>query len=99
MQNDSEWYDIWDEEDRPVDNQESQALEIARLRGILEKQKEPNVEKFYIVRGGQIYVCHKSQMSMKRYKDENSEQILRDITAKGVRMVMYNEEGLRKVDR
>lgn len=94
-----DWYDILDGPDRPSDVSERQALEIARLRGQIEKQKTPKVEKFYLVRGHEVFVCHQSQLEIKRYKDETSGQILRDFKANGVRMVVYGEDGIKKVDR
>lgn len=98
MSDDDSFYDIWSDEDRPVDVGEQQALEIARLRGELEKSKSPHIEKFYIVRGSQIFVCHKSQLKMDKYKDEDSGDVLRNIEVKGARMVMYGEDGVRRKD-
>lgn len=97
--NGDEFYDIWEEDDKPSDPSELLALENARLRGQLESQKSPKIEKFYIVRGNQIFVCHKGQLEMKRVKDENSGEVLRDIKVEGARMVGYGPDGIRKVDR
>lgn len=96
---DSTFYDIWEDDDKPSDPTELLALENARLRGQLESQRSPSIEKFYIVRGQQIFVCHKGQLEMKRRKNETTGEILRDINVKGARMVGYGADGLRKEDK
>lgn len=96
MNNDSDFYDLWDDEDKP-NNTEQVYLDNARLKAKLEKATSPNVERVYIVRGDQVYICHKGQIKMDKKKEGN--QILRDIKIEGARMVMYDKNGFKKVDK
>jgi hypothetical protein len=96
--NDNDFYSIWNEEDKPIDQVEKQSLEIARLRAELEvKSKMP--EKVYIVKGYNIFVCHKSQVDVDKRVDKETQSVLRDITIKDARVVVYGPEGLKKLDK
>lgn len=85
---DKKFYDIWAEEDRPVDDQRL-ALDAARL-----KSKKYNLDnRIYIVRGYDIFVVHSNDVGMEKGADG-----LRTITIRSSRMVKYAEDGSRQTD-
>lgn len=96
VQQDEAWYSLWDEIDFPSD-EELPLLENIRQRGILESKRRPVQEKYYIVCGGRIFVCHSSQFSMTK-KVLSKGEVVRDILLRDARMVVYDNE-FRKVDR
>lgn len=96
VMDDKNWYDLWDNVDKPVDITEMQSLEIARLRSQLEANSQ-KIEKVYIVRGYEIFVCHQGQVNMTKQKAEDG-TILRDIDIKGARVVKYGKDGMRRSD-
>ena len=86
---DKEFYDMWAEEDLPVDDQKI-ALEAARIRG-----KKYNLDnRVYIVRGYDLFVCHSNDIKMDRPDAEGK----RNFTVKDARMIKYTQDGRRETD-
>lgn len=85
---DREFYDIWQDDDKPLDDQKL-ALEFAKL-----KSKRYSLDnRVYIVKGCDVFVVHSNDIGMDRGADG-----LRNITIKNGRMVKYTEDGERQTD-
>lgn len=85
---DKDFYDIWQEDDKPLDDQKI-ALDAARL-----KSKKYNLDnRIYVVRGYDIFVVHSTDVEMVRNEDGS-----RNIKIANGRMVKYTEDGKRLTD-
>ena len=88
MSGEKDFYDLWEEEDRPEDDQ-ILALEAAKL-----KAKRYNLDnRIYIVRGFDMFVVHSSDVGMQKSADGS-----RNISIKNARMIKYTEDGKRITD-
>jgi hypothetical protein len=97
MDSDYDFYSTFEDIDLPEDNMQKQVLAVAKKQAELEVTSELP-EKIYLVKGYNIFVCHKSQCEIKRKINQMGE-ILRDIEIKDARMVTYGKDGLRKIDK
>ena len=88
MKTDKEFYDLWEEEDKPIDDQKI-ALEASRI-----KSKRYNLDnRIYIVRGYDVFVVHSDDIDVGKPTDGK-----RTIIAKDARMIKYTEDGRRITD-
>lgn len=88
MKTDKEFYDLWEEEDKPIDDQRL-AIEASRL-----KSKRYNLDnRIYIVRGYDVFVVHSDDIDVGKPEDGK-----RTIHIKDARMIKYTEDGRRLVD-
>jgi hypothetical protein len=97
MDSDYDFYSTFEDIDLPEDNMQKQVLAVAKKQAELEVTSELP-EKIYLVKGYNIFVCHKAQCEIKRKINQMGE-ILRDIEIKDARMVTYGKDGLRKIDK
>lgn len=88
MGTDKDFYDLWDEQDKPEDDQKI-ALDAAKI-----KSKKFNLDRrIYIVRGYDMFVVHADDVVMGRNADGS-----RNIEIKNSRMIKYTEDGQRLAD-
>jgi len=92
MSEDKDFYDIWEDQDKPLDDQKV-ALEAARY-----KSKRYQLDnRVYIVRGYDMFVVHSDDIDMVRRKE--GEITVRDISIKKATMIKYTEDGQRQADK
>jgi hypothetical protein len=97
MNNDYDFYSKFEDIDLPSDNVQKQVLANVKKQAEFETNSEV-AEKVYIVKGYNIFVCHKGQIEIKKRLNQFGE-ILRDIEIKDARMAIYDKDGLRKVNQ
>ena len=97
MSSDYEFYSTFEDIDLPADNMQKQVVAVAKKQAETESNAELP-EKIYIVKGYNIFVCHKAQIEIKKKMNQFGE-ITRDIEIKDARMVTYGKDGLRKTDQ
>lgn len=85
---DKKFYDILNEEDRPVDDQHL-VLDSAKI-----KAKRYNLDnRIYIVRGYEMFVVHSDDIKVTKNVDGS-----RKILVESGKMVKYTEDGKRQAD-
>lgn len=85
MSSDKDFYDIWEEKDKPEADQKI-VLDEARLKS----RKYALDKRIYIVRGYETFVFHADDIQMSRADDGS-----REVHAKNGKLVKYDENGKR----
>lgn len=85
MGNDKDFYDIWEEADKPEQDQKI-VLDDARLKS----RKYALDKRIYIVRGYETFVFHADDIQMVKNDDGS-----RSVNAKNGKLVRYDESGKR----